>query len=203
MDNYKIQADQARAAFLTYDHEKLIRKHRLDASGEWIRTALFGQPYRINRRTGQTEKWEDGWVPGNGFGETMTLLDLVCDSREDRHISGHYRNMTEFGLMFHRQLHETDPWAQRFQEHFSRFCRACEALGGVLLPRMAGADVTCRFDVTPFFPVLLQFWEGDEDFPPKLMILWDRNANSFLHFETTFYLQGDLLKRLMDVFQNR
>ena len=69
-------------------------------------------------------------------------------------------------------------------------------MGGILQPRMAGADVTCIIPVTPFFPVLLQFWEGDEEFPPKLLILWDRNADSFLHFETTFYLQGDLLERL-------
>ena len=28
------------------------------------------------------------------------------------------------------------------------------------------------------------------------MLLWDRNTDSFMHFETTFYLQGDLLARL-------
>jgi hypothetical protein len=26
--------------------------------------------------------------------------------------------------------------------------------------------------------------------------MWDRNADSFLHFETTFYLQGDVIGRL-------
>lgn len=61
---------------------------------------------------------------------------------------------------------------------------------------MAGADLSCRFQVVPFFPVLLQFWEGDEDFPLKVLLLWDRNTDKFLHFETTFYLQGDLLERL-------
>ena len=74
--------------------------------------------------------------------------------------------------------------------------RVLEKLGGILQPHMAGADVTCRIPVTHFFPVLLQFWEGDEEFPPKLMLLWDRNADKFLHFETTFFLQGDLLERL-------
>ena len=39
-------------------------------------------------------------------------------------------------------------------------------------------------------------WEGDDEFPPKLQMMWDRNAISFLHFETTFYLQGDLIERL-------
>ena len=73
---------------------------------------------------------------------------------------------------------------------------ACEKLGGILQKPMAGADLTCRFDVTPFFPVMLQFWAGDEDFPPKLMLLWDRNTDRLMHFETTFYLQGDLLQRI-------
>ena len=50
--------------------------------------------------------------------------------------------------------------------------------------------------VTSYFPVLLQFWEGDEEFPPKLMLLWDENSMAFLHYETTYYLQGDLLERL-------
>ena len=52
--------------------------------------------------------------------------------------------------------------------------------------------------MTNFFPVLLQFWEGDDEFPPKLMLLWDKNAMDFLHFETTFYLQGDIARRLTD-----
>lgn len=50
--------------------------------------------------------------------------------------------------------------------------------------------------MTDFFPVLLQFWEGDEEFSPRLLLLWDRNTTEFLRFETTFYLQGDLLERL-------
>ena len=45
--------------------------------------------------------------------------------------------------------------------------------------------------------MLLQFWDGDEEFPPRLILLWDRSADQFLHFETTFYLQGDLLTRLL------
>ena len=63
---------------------------------------------------------------------------------------------------------------------------------------MAGTDVTCRLQVTPFFPILLQFWESDDEFPPKLMLLWDKHADRFLHFETTFFLQGDVLERLKE-----
>ena len=61
---------------------------------------------------------------------------------------------------------------------------------------MARADVTCLIPVTSFFPVLLQFWDGDEEFEPELVLLWDKNSNQFLNFETMFYLQGDLLDRI-------
>ena len=69
-------------------------------------------------------------------------------------------------------------------------------MGGIIEPKMAGADVTCKIHVTPFLPVLLQFWQGDEDFEPKVVIMWDKNTDKFLRFETTFYLQKDLLERL-------
>ncbi len=49
----------------------------------------------------------------------------------------------------------------------------------------------------------LQFWEGDEEFPPKLLILWDRNTDQFMHFETTFYLQGDILARLQSYMESK
>ena len=115
MDNYEIQAVQARAAFLGYDQEHLIRKHRLKADAQWLYTELFHSPCRISRTTG-TIAWKKGerWVDGSGFGETMTLLDLLCDSREDRHPGGNLKNMADFGLMFHSRLLEQDPWAQRF-----------------------------------------------------------------------------------------
>ena len=50
--------------------------------------------------------------------------------------------------------------------------------------------------VVPYFSVLFQFWDADEEFPAKILILWDKVSMSYLHFETTFYLQGDLLETI-------
>jgi len=90
----------------------------------------------------------------------------------------------------------TRKYAKVFDGYMDALKAACIELGGVLKAPMAGADLTCQFAVTDFFPVLLQFWNGDEEFSPKLTLLWDRNTMQFMHFETTFYLQGDLLERL-------
>ena len=59
------------------------------------------------------------------------------------------------------------------------------------------ADVCSKIPILPFFPVIFQFWEGDEEFAPKIMILWDRKALDFMHFETLYYVIGLLLQRLV------
>ena len=61
--------------------------------------------------------------------------------------------------------------------------------------------MTARIDVFPFFPVMFQFWEGDEEFSPQVRVLWDRNTMQYLHFETTYYLQGDLMERLQIIIE--
>ena len=58
--------------------------------------------------------------------------------------------------------------AALFGGHLEELKIACEKLGGIHEKRIAGADITCRIPVTHFFWVLLQFWEGDDEFPPKL-----------------------------------
>jgi hypothetical protein len=193
MDNYKLQMEQARRTFLTYDHRALARKLYQEPVGPWLQAALFGQAYRISRETGIIEKWEGQWVPAEGFGETMTLLDLVCDSREDRFVLGRYKSLVDFGLMLHRQLLEEDPWAKWFQDRFSDFCEACRSLGGKPFPKGDGAFV---FRIFEELTVVVQLWLGDEEFPPSLRILWDENALMYLRYETMHYAKGLLLQKI-------
>ena len=197
MDNYKLQAEQARKAFLTYDHKSLARKLHLEPAGAWLQTSLFGQPYRISKETGRMEKWENSWVPAEGFGETMTLLDLVCDSREDRFVLGRYKSLTDFGLMFHRSLlEEQDSWADLFDRNPEGLRRACEALGGTPLPQ---GDISYALELFDGLPIALQFWHGDEEFPPNLRLLWDENSLQYIKYETMYFARSLLLHRIKEL----
>ena len=90
-DNYLIQAQQAKACFLTYDAEALAKKLNAKLDAEYLYTTFFGQSYRVSRKAGDIQRLEDGaWRDGNSYEEVMTLLDLICDSREDRHVSGRW-----------------------------------------------------------------------------------------------------------------
>ena len=82
-DNYAVQSAIARKLFLNYDQEGLIRKLNLHADDAWLYTDFFGSDYRLNRKTGDLERaGETGWQEANSFHEVLTLLDLLCDSRE-------------------------------------------------------------------------------------------------------------------------
>lgn len=201
-DNYLIQAQQAQQYFLTYDQSSLIRKLRLPHDEQYLYPVMFHRQYRLDRKNGNLERKQgDGWVSANTFAEVLTLLDLVCDSREDRHLSGNWKNMTSFGLMFHQDMLEGahDPWAALFESRPEDFRRACEALGGRKLDTTA--DIAYAIEIFDGLEIALQLWFGDEDFPANLRTLWDENALMYIRYETMHYARElllDLLKKNMD-----
>lgn len=198
--NYELQVDMTRSLFLEYDQEKLIRKFQLDADAEYIYLTYMNTPCRICRKTARVDECLDGnWQECRFYNTVMTIYDLLCHHKGDLapKLSGSWCTIGSFVVT---GVSDSGGFTQKYAELFNERCddlaNACVQTGGTLKKSMAGADITCEIPITSFFPVLLQFWEGDDEFPPKLTLMWDRNAIQFLHFETTFFLQGDLLERL-------
>ena len=176
-NNYEIQAAQARALFCARDLDAAAREHGLRQEGQWLHLRLLGEPYRVSRWTGRIEREEDGrWLPADGFDETLTIFDLLCDAKR-----GLLENEKPDALEL---LYDKDP---------ARLRAACETLGGEALP---GADVSYAL---PFFEdlrIAVQFWHGDEEFSPRLRFLWDAAADQYLRYETMYYALGLLHTRL-------
>ncbi len=195
-DNYALQVQDAKGRFLDYDQETLIQKLRLEADETFLYTKMLCKPYRIHRATGDLQRLEDTWVAANSHAEVMTLLDLVCDSKEYRWVSGRWQNMTAFGLQFHQNLAESrDAFAERIDKNPQAFIHACEALGGTTAP---AADISFAL---PFFEDLrigIQFWAGDEEFAPRVRWLWDENALMYLKYETMWFALGMVRQRILE-----
>jgi len=75
---------------------------------------------------------------------------------------------------------------------------ACERLGGRKIPK---GDVGYRLNMFDFLPLELRFWESDEEFPPSLSLLWDRNLQDYIHYETSYFIAGHLMRRLKDLMK--
>ena len=197
-DNYALQAAQARQRFLSYDQQALIRKLGLEADDRYLYFHLLSQPWRICRQSGLTERCTDSrWTEAGSHSQVMTALDLLCDSREDRFLSGRWKNMSAFGLLFHQNLLEgrRDLWADRFEADPEGFRRACEALKGKPFPT---GDIAYAIELFDGLPVLIQLWFGDEEFPAGLRFLWDENSLMYIKYETMYFARGLLLHRIAE-----
>ena len=195
-DNYALQVQQAKRRFLEYDQGALIRKCRLSRDEDYLYLTLFSLPYRLSRKNGDLERKEGGvWADANSHAEVMTVLDLLCDSREDRFAAGRWKSMESFGLMFHQNLlqDKKDPWAERFDRDPEGFRSACVKLGGKPIP---GGDLSFAIPIFERLCVGIQFWHGDEEFRPRLRYLWDENALMYLKYETMYYAVSLLLRRI-------
>ena len=196
--NYLLQARSAKQRFLSYDQQKLIQKFCLEWDETFLYTTLLGRKYRLCRQTGDMDCLTDGgWADGNSYEEVMTLLDLLCDSRDDRFIAGRWKSMESFGLMFHQNLlqDERDPLAERFDREPEALRKAGLAIGG---KPQAGADIAFVFEVFDGLPIVLQFWHGDEEFAPRIRWLWDENARMYIRYETMYFAAGLLRRRILE-----
>ena len=197
-NNYLIQAQQAKERFLTYNQEKLIEKFNLKFDGQYIYVNLLCKQYRLARTTGDLQKQsESGWCDANTYEEVMTLLDLLCDSRDDRRISGQWQNMQSFGLQFHQNLLEEarDPFAEKIDADPNWLHRAAAALQAEKIP---GGDFGYAFHLFDGLKIGVLFWHGDEEFAPRVRYLWDANAKQYIRYETMYFATTLLRRRIKE-----
>lgn len=198
MNNYEKQMQQAKSLFLTYDQQELITRCRLQYDENYFYIRFLGEDCRICRISGDMERLRSGeWADGNSFEAVMTVLDWLCDSKENRYITGNWINIVSAGHSFHTGLQEKedDPTARHFAEKETAFCRACEKLGGRKQP---SADISYAIELVDGLKILVQLWHGDEEFPPRLRLLWDENTLRYIRYETTWYAAGLLLERIKE-----
>ena len=195
-DNYAMQAEKAKESFLHYDQEALIRKFRLRADENYLYPVMLSDTYRLSRITGDLSRQAgDTWVDANSHAEVMTLLDLLCDSREDRFLTGSWKSMQAFGNQIHRNLLERprDLTAERFAQNMDRFERACRSLGGTPVPM---GDMGFAIELFDGLKIAVALWREDEDFPAALRYYWDENALMYIRYETMYYAVDLLRSRL-------
>ena len=194
--NYDVTRDRVEGEFPRYDQEAMIEKFRLAHDGDYIYLRFVARDYRIGRRTGRVERLPEGTHAG--FNEVMTIFDVLCSSRPGARLSGEFVRVNDLdgvakttymgGGLF-------DGSARAFNHRTEALRAACERLGGT--PGTVG-DVSCTIPLFDFFPVTLQFWDGDEEFDPVLKIMWDRRTLDFMRYETTYYAAGHLLERIRE-----
>ncbi len=198
--NYDIALENARPLFLGYDQDAMIRKFHLAYDDAYLYIRFVGRDYRIDRKSAYVEYSGDAFqscAPA-GFNEVMTIYAVLGYSEPDCRLAGNFVSLSN--LKFNSAFGSADTffrkYAADFDHHIPELDDACRRLGGERQD-LAG-DTAWRLAMFDFLPVILQFWESDEDFPANAKILWDENILSYMHFETIFYAANHLLGRIAE-----
>ena len=192
-DNYAIQAEEARLRFLTYDQSAML----VPMDDDFLHLRFCGADYRVCRLSGHLfRRVGEDWLPADSHGEVLTVYDYLCDAKPGRVPAREAVSMAFLGGHVHANLASAPGSLELAIDRApDAFRRACEALGGT---EASGGDICYDLDLFPDLPVQLRFWHADEDFPPSLDLLWDRNTLQFLRYETTWFAAGVLRGRLRE-----
>ena len=186
--NYDQVIENWRLKFLEMDQEELIRKFQLEADEEFLYIIYFSKRFRIDRKNGFIT--EDGKSPG--FDTVMNIYNTFYYSAAHPVASG---NLVAF-----RQVKRVYPFEAayrrtiifRLQELFAgkteELRKACEALGGTLLPQ---GDVGYVLPLFPFLNIAVLFWDKDEEFEAQANMLFDSEITEFMHEENVVCVAAD------------
>lgn len=195
MNNYEIMLNAARLHFLEYDPLALTGKPGVTDGGEYISTCFLGQQVQINKSDGSI--FLDG-RPAD-FSQGLSLYDWLCDGSPDAAAAGEYCTVGSLpGVLVSGNglVMSADALAEKIHAFPARFHAACARLDA---QPIAMGDIGCCIPIFPGVSVCLKFYFGDEEFPPQLTFLWDKNILQFVRYETVYYIAGCLEKRLRDL----
>lgn len=202
VSNYIKMRDQMQERFLTYDQKEIEGKYGFAFDDDYFYVPYLFEEWRVNRHTGVAEGSKDHFlhVHQGSFNETLTIFDLLCCGKKEIVLAGTYARTSSLkgtikGRTIASGVH--DSRAARYDGHVEQLKKACVSLGGK--PYFPG-DAAFVFHVFPFLPLVFQFWESDEEFPPVLKFMWDENVLDYLRFETLYYVMGDFLDTLDQAF---
>lgn len=199
--NYEKMKNDMAAVFLQYDQERMIQKFGLEQDPEYLYIRCLERNYRISRTSGRVSWSEDAFRSEEtaDYNEAMTIYDVLCYSREDCRLAHEWVNVKGLSGVRGGTLEKGSDFFQNagacFDGRTGALIRACEKLQGKKLEK---GDAAYELQLFPFLPMILRFWESDDEFPASLQILVDKNILDFMHYETLMFAISHVLRRLKE-----
>ena len=195
MNNYDRMLLAARQRFLEYDAALLGQKPGVTDLDSELATCFLGQQTLICKEDGQILL--DG--RNAGFGEGLSVLDWLCDRKPDASASMEFCPIGSLPGVYvggGNLSMDMPGLSLAIHENPNGFRDACTKMGAEPLEM---GDMGFRLRIFPDLPMCLKFYFGDEEFPPQLTLLWDKNTLRFVRYETAYYIAGCLQKRLLEL----
>ncbi|MGI6069409.1 MAG: DUF3786 domain-containing protein [Blautia sp.] len=201
VSNYEIMRNQMRGEFSKYDQKKMIQKYSLKSDEEYLYIDFVLRHYRINRRNGVVEWSKDHFetIMEADYNESMTIYDVLCDSKDNCSLSGKYCSVNMLKGVVQSAAVGVGLF-QKAADDFNGKKKELEYACGILGEKMnIKGDVAAKLYPFSFLPIILQYWEADDEFPANLKFMFDENILDYMHYETIFFMTGHIVNRIKEI----
>lgn len=168
---------------------------------------VLNQPLRITFPGFQVQDAETGKEAHLGLQGLVLYYFMTADGWQE---TGRWISFTELpeGRFYNQAFQNYS--GRLLVERFGQDLRALDAAavlsGGVRLDTTqttgVPGDYAYRFQALPHLPLLIAAWEGDEDFPPAIQVLFDASAPHYLPTDVCAILGGMLARKLVKQGKN-
>ncbi len=200
MDNYALAQENARRYFLAYDQKTFQYRKGVCVTDSFFCLPFLDYNAKISKQTGCVTLLSPGEEEKEaGYGEALSIYDWLCDQKPGAVPSGEYCPVHSLpGVMVRgKGLTMTGGKLPAFWDtHPDALHQSCLIMGGE--PIELG-DMGYKLPLFSDLSVLLKFYHSDEDFPPSLTLLWDKNILDFIKYETVYFVAGCLFHRLREL----
>lgn len=196
-DHYELLRKQWQTQILTLPPKSLVQKLPfLIPEENFIRIPYMNKHYILSLHAGViTEADRQSTIE---LYDELNIMTLLWYSRPGAVLSGQWcpfyalKNASPFADAFRRS--NMEPFARYFHRQADLLRKTLISLGAA---EISGADVAFVYYVFPCIPVMILFWNGDDEFPSQVNFLFDKNATDFIHVESIVTITSRLEARIL------
>jgi len=183
MGNYEKVYAHYQERFFEMDHEKASEKLRLEYDDNNIYIPFFSRPVVLSRRTAEMNS--PAYPEGVPTTHRLLVMHHLYFHEPDAVNSTEMvpfhelRECAHFEPAFRRTA--VTPLAKYFDGKLERLRERALRLGGTI---ESAGDCGFTLRAFPLVPLRFIFWDGDDEFPANVNILFDKNLSQFIHPES-------------------
>jgi len=91
----------------------------------------------------------------------------------------------------------TDPLGKTFSGDYTTFSETMGRLGGAFDSKLKSGGYSWFLKALPKILLQIVYYDGDDEFPCEIQILFDKNASRFMEFECLAFLEGCLVRAMI------
>jgi hypothetical protein len=186
---FQIAFDKARTDWSHADLRRCVARSGATLTPDGAQVSYFVKPHSVPHPEGDVVNLATGKVAHASIAIVLWHYLLTADGTPpaDRWLT--FRELPS-GLFYAQAfaVHAEQLLADTFGNDVPGFNKAALALGGQPLASAPGAglappDAAYRFQAFPRLAMAVQLWEGDDEFPGRVQVLFDAAASHYLPTE--------------------